>query len=61
MRWGIVVVIMLVGCSGQFKQGHPQDVTCTASCTECKDVELSCHKTGKSENDEVISITGMGK
>jgi hypothetical protein len=41
----LLLVSMLLGCE-TFDDG-PVDVICTASCTDCAEVELTCEGTGR--------------
>jgi hypothetical protein len=53
----VLLVLLIAGCNALMKHENPQDVSCTASCDECKNVALVCHKIGKSEDSESVSVS----
>jgi hypothetical protein len=54
----LLLVVLLTGCSALLKHEKPRDITCSAKCTECKDVEMQCHGISKSEDDESVTVKG---
>jgi hypothetical protein len=59
MRWLLIVLIFsLAGCNMAAKHERPRDITCEAKCSDCKDVQMTCHGISKSEDNENISVTG---
>jgi hypothetical protein len=54
----LLLVILLTGCSALVKHEKPRDITCRAKCIDCKDVQLECHGTSKSEDDESVTVKG---
>jgi hypothetical protein len=54
----LTLLIHISSCSASLKHEKPRDITCSAKCTDCANVELQCHGVSKSEDDENISVTG---
>jgi hypothetical protein len=54
----ILLVILLTGCNALKTHEKPRDITCSAKCSECKEVEMNCHGISKSEDNESVSVQG---
>jgi hypothetical protein len=54
----MVLIFSLAGCNMAAKHERPRDITCEAKCSDCKDVQMTCHGISKSEDNENISVTG---
>ena len=56
MRFAMIV-LLLHGCNMAGEQQSPTTMDCTASCEECKSVDLSCTGHDATENSESLDIS----
>jgi hypothetical protein len=56
----VILVLLLVGCSGAFRETKPREGSCKMTCSRCELAEMECSVLGTSGIEEELEVIDYG-